>query len=299
MSIRFLVFSDLHFEEMADGPRRVEELAAALEREAPDFCVCLGDLCEPEPANAFIRERLEGCGVPVYYALGNHDTDTHSPEEALRFLGLERPWYSFDRGEYRFIVLNACYCEKDGEVLPYHRRNYKGEGSVYPLIPDEELAWLEGELAGGKRTVILSHQSLVNDFPRRGVCNRAEVRALLEEAGAVLCMNGHDHGSAFEMRNGVAYYAVNAASYMWAGSLIAASAELREKYGRLHGILPYADALRVLVELDGEEIRIKGMQSGYQSVTPRDLGMTVPIWNGVSVLPETSSHVIPMRRKDE
>ncbi len=296
MSIRFLVFSDLHFEQMADGAARVSALAEAIRREAPDFCVSLGDLCEPEPENAWIRRELESAGAPVYYALGNHDTDRHTPEEARAFLGLERSYYAFDRGDYRFLVLDACYFRQDGAALPYHERNYKAAPGAFPLVPDEELRWLAEALRGGKKTVVFSHQSLVNDFPRRGVCNRAAVRALLEAAGAVLCMNGHDHGSAFEIRNGVPYYALNAASYMWAGSLISSSPELKAKYGHLHGILPYADALHVVVELDEEEIRIKGMQSDYQSVRPEDLGLTDAVWNGVSVLPETPSCTFPTRR---
>ncbi len=292
MSIRFLVFSDLHYEQMADGAARLSALAEAIRRNAPDFCVSLGDLCEPEAENAFIRRELESAGAPVYYAIGNHDTDRHMPEQARAFLGLDKGYYAFDRGEYRFIALDACYFRKDGAALPYHERNYKSEPGAYPLIPDEELVWLEDALRGGKKTVVFSHQSLVNDYPRRGVSNRAAVRALLKRANVVLCVNGHDHGSGLELRNGIPYYALNAASYMWAGSLISASPELREKYGHLHGMLPYADALHAVVELDEGEIRIRGLQSDYQSVRPEDIGLKEPVWNGVSILPETLSCTI-------
>ena len=157
--IRFFVFGDLHYGELEDGRRRVAELTARARAQKPDFIVSLGDLCPPA---------LESVGVPVLHTVGNHDTDRHSLAEVLDFLGLSQHHYSFSFGDVIFVVLNTCYLQKAGEILPLYGRNYKerGEGPIrYPVIPPEELAWLDRELDQGEREgkgcVIFSHHSLI------------------------------------------------------------------------------------------------------------------------------------------
>ena len=67
---------------------------------------------------------------------------------------------------------------------------------------------------------------------------------------------------------------------------------MQEKYGYLHGMLLYKQALCVDVEIDDEEIRIKGMDGDYLSVTPDDVELHDYKWNGVSIKAQTSSKVI-------
>jgi len=67
---------------------------------------------------------------------------------------------------------------------------------------------------------------------------------------------------------------------------------LQDKYGYLHGMLLYKQALCVDVEIDDEEIRIKGMDGDYLSVTPDDVELHDYKWNGVSIKAQTSSKVI-------
>lgn len=284
--IRFFVFGDLHDGEVEDGERRVAELAARARAQKPDFMVSLGDLCPPERKNRWIREALERVGVPVFYTVGNHDTDRHSLAELLDFLELSQPYYSFSFGNVRFVVLNTCYLQKAGEILPLYGRNYKErrDGPVrYPVMPPEELAWLDRELDLGEREgkgcVIFSHHSLTNDFPGRGLYNQAEVRALFQGREVLLCMNGNDHGDDFRVVDGVPYYLVNSAAYMWCESIV-----------------PYRDALSVCVEIDEQELRITGMESGYLGETPEEAGLRERIWNGVPVAPRTSSYSIERNR---
>lgn len=75
------------------------------------------------------------------------------------------------------------------------------------------------------------------------------------------------------------------------------SEKLKEKYGYLRGILLYKQALYVDVEIDDNEIRIKGVNGDYLSVTPEDVELYDYKWNGVSIKAQTSSKVI--RRKEE
>ena len=48
-----------------------------------------------------------------------------------------------------------------------------------------------------------------------------------------MCMNGHDHGDDFKMVEGVPYYTVNSAGYVWCGFQMMGSEALRVKYGYL------------------------------------------------------------------
>jgi len=286
--IRFFVFSDLHYGELEDGRRRVAELTARARAQKPDFIVSLGDLCPPEKQNRWIREALESLDVPVLHTVGNHDTDKHSLAEVMSFLGLSQPYYSFSFKDVNFVILNTCYLEKAGEVLPLYGRNYKepGAGPIrYPVIPPKELEWLDRELdksaRKGKSCVIFSHHSLVNDFPGRGLYNQAEVRALFRGREVLLCMNGNDHGDDFRVVDGVPYYLVNSAAYMWCESIV-----------------PYRDALSVCVEIDGHELRITGMESGYLEETPEEAGLHERTWNGVTVAPRASSYRIERNKRD-
>lgn len=295
--IKFTVFGDLHYDEVPDGNRRVDELVAHIKEAKSDFVVSLGDLCKPDEENKkIVLEKLHSIGVPVYHTIGNHETDECNLAEAVAFLGLEKSYYSFVYEDIKFIILNSCYFSKDGEEQPYYKKNYKGEASAYPIIPSEEMKWLQNELSDNKKYVIFSHHSLVNEFRDRGIFNRKEIRELFKGKEVLLCMNGHDHGDDLTMLDGVPFYTVNSATYMWCGVQISSSEKLREKYGNLHGMLMYKQAFCVTIEIDEEEIRISGMEGEYLSVTPEDVELYDYRWNGVSVKPQTSSYIIPLSK---
>lgn len=295
--IRFTVFGDLHFDEVPDGTERVNTLAAHIKEKKPDFVLSLGDLCKPVNENqGLVLNRLMETGVPIYHTIGNHETDACHLDTALDFLSMQAPYYSFMYGDIKFIVLNSCYCSKDGQECAYYQRTYRENHSLYPIIPKAEAKWLEQELGDGKKYIIFSHHSLINSHRDRGIFNREEIRALFRGKDILLCMNGHDHGDAFAVVDHVPYYTVNSASYVWCGSQISGSESLKEKYGYLHGMLFYQQALYADVEIDNEEIRIQGIAGDYLSVTPEDVELNDYRWNGVSIKAQTSSVVI--RRTD-
>lgn len=290
--IRFLAFGDLHYDEMKDGDRRIDELLVQIKENKPDFCISLGDYCNPVVENLPVLNKIKAAGIPVYFTIGNHETDHCHLDDALQVLSLDKPYYSFEYGEYKFIVLNSCYYSKDGKEYPYYGRDYRADGAKYPLILTHEMKWLENELEDEKKYIIFSHHSFVNSFRDRGVCNREDVRQLFQNKKVILCMNGHDHGDDLTIIDNIPYYTVNSASYMWAGWQISHSEKLTKKYGHLNGMLSYKQALCVMVEVDEAEIRIKGMDGEYLSVTPDDIELHDYRWNGVSVKPKTSSYTL-------
>ena len=49
--IRFAVFTDLHYDHIPDGDRRIKEFLDAVRLKNPDFIMSLGDLCYPAAEN--------------------------------------------------------------------------------------------------------------------------------------------------------------------------------------------------------------------------------------------------------
>jgi len=284
--IRFLVFGDLHMEDCTDGRERLEKILCHGKKEQVDFIVSLGDLCFPTERYSYVMDLFGNCGIPVYHTIGNHDVQEWDISHSLRFLGKERPWHAFCAGEYKFIILDTCYWKSEqGE---YHFPNKDRVPSLYPVLPEEELAWLEEQLSDGKKYIVFSHMSLVNPFARRGIANKDAVQQLFEGKDVLLCMNGHDHGSDLKWVNGVPYYTVSSASqFCWWG-VNAHGAEVKNLF--------YKDPLHVIVELDENEIRIHGMESEFESLTPEDVGVFDYRWNGVDVHPCAQSHVLKRNR---
>lgn len=289
MSTKFLAFADLHYDEMEDGDERLNKIVQAIGENHPDFCISLGDFCKPVEKNKDLIRRLDETGIPFYFSVGNHETDRHKMDEVLEFFGASEPYYSFEHEEFKFIVMNTCYCNKDEKDQPFYNCNFKEHGVIFPIVPDTEMAWLEEELNNEKIKIIFSHHSLVNEFANRGVVNRQSVQQLFQTHNVMLCMNGHDHGDRIDEKNGTMFYTVNSASYVWIGAQIASNEEYLKKYGHMRGILPYKDPFYVVVEIHDSKIKIQGMDGEYLSVTPEDVGLHDYKWNGVSILPKASS----------
>lgn len=296
--IRFLVFSDLHYDDAEDGDERINNILANAQSRQLDFIVSLGDLCDPTPANRKVLEKFNSLGVPFYPVIGNHETDESELSAITEFYSLQTPYYSVSYGNYKLIFMNTCYLTENGVEKPFYKRNFKHSTSVYPIVPVNEICWLKKELSDGMKYVIFSHHSFINDFPKRGVSNKSVVQELFCENSVLLCLNGHDHGDSFDCVDGISYMTVNSANYAWLGSQIASSKTLMEKYSYLQGMLQYAQAMSVYIEIDDCEIRIFGEEGSYLSVTPEDVELYDYKWNGVSIKPQISSHRVSLKTVD-
>ncbi len=207
--------TDLHY---ADKPKagsrhyretlsKLEDAAIQFERAEPDFLVELGDLVDRADSvdteqrylktvnkefSAICRER--------HYVLGNHCVDTLKKEEFLGTVEQPASFYSFDRGDFHFIVLDACF-RSDGKA--YGRGNSKWYDAN---IPAAEIDWLRADLnSSARKTVVFAHQRL-DVSTKHGVKNNAEVRRVLESSGKVKAVfQGHSHHNDVKDINGVHY----------------------------------------------------------------------------------------------
>ena len=293
--IRFLVFSDLHYDDCEDGNQRIEYILSKARNKQLDFIVSLGDLCNPTAVNRKVLDKFNSLGVPFYPVIGNHETDCFTLAEITEFYSLAAPYYTVLHGRYKFIFMNTCYLSENSIEKAYFKKNFKQGSPIYPIVPSAEIHWLQEELNDGMEYIIFSHHSFVNEFTRRGVANKLALQELFRNKPVLLCMNGHDHGDSFEYINGVAYMTVNSANYAWLGTQIASSKALMEKYSYLHGMLQYGQAMSAYVEIDDDEIRIIGEEGSYLSVTPDDIELHSYMWNGVSIKPRISFHRINIK----
>lgn len=214
-SVRLGLVTDLHYaDKQPAGSRhyretlsKLEEVAEQFKEDKPDVLVELGDFIDAADSVETERTYLKTINAPFtkicedrHYVLGNHCVDTLKKEEFLEGVGQERSYYSFDRGDQHFIVLDACFRE-DG--TPYGRKNFTWTDTN---IPAAELDWLKEDLkANHKPTIIFAHQRL-DVSNSHGVKNNEEVRKVLEKSGNVRAVfQGHSHQNDLKEIAGIQY----------------------------------------------------------------------------------------------
>lgn len=218
--VRIGLVTDLHYADKPPaGTRHYRESLAKLaeaarqyQQDQPDFVVELGDLIDAADSVevekqflAAIHQPFEALPGDKHYVLGNHCVTTLTKNEFLEIVGQRKSYYSFDQGDFHFVVLDACF-RQDGE--PYGRNNFEWTDAN---IPSEQVEWLRADLrATTKRTVVFAHQRLdvKNSY---GVKNAPEVREVLEQAGNVLAVfQGHSHKNDLSDIKGIHYCTLTA-----------------------------------------------------------------------------------------
>lgn len=292
--IKFAIFTDLHYDHIPDGRRRIENFITNAREAQVDFVIELGDFCRAKEENKVLLHMLDSIGKPHYHTMGNHDSDLFTKEKVMKFLHMDNNYYSFKYGKVKFIVLDTCFIKTGKGYEPYCKRNYNKTKDIYPILPDYQFKWLECELTDDcDYYVIFSHHSFENDFAKRGVYNREEVRNLIDRVNltdkkVLLCINGHDHGDSLKKIGQTYYFGLNAMSYIWLGSQyehFCYSEEIHKQYPGLKDIVLYEEGLHTIITItENGGIEIEGMNGHYQNISPKELGVG-EVWNGRSILP--------------
>lgn len=214
-SLEVGLVTDLHYADRPPAGSRhyretLSKLAEAAEhfgRVAPAFLVELGDFIDAADSVEAelgylkrINREFSAICEQRHYVLGNHCVYTLTKQEFLDGVGQRASYYSFDSGDYHFVVMDSCF-RSDGE--PYGRRNFEWTD---PNIPAAELEWLTADLkATTKKTIVFAHQRL-DVSSHYGVRNAADVRKVLEESGKVLAVfQGHSHRNDHKDIGGIHY----------------------------------------------------------------------------------------------
>jgi 3',5'-cyclic AMP phosphodiesterase CpdA len=219
--MRFALISDVHFGPAAYFGGKLRKLthhAGALTQnfvermndvERPDLVINLGDVIEDKDREADLAAYgqfvsiLAGLSAPVLHVAGNHDQINLSDDD-LRSLwgGHTGPLhYSRDIGGVHFAVLRTIEV-KDTAIH----------------IPDDQITWLEHDLANATfPSIVLMHHP-VSDMRLEGnrwfekfphicrVAERKRVRSVIEGSGKVIAVfNGHVHWNHLDIIGGIPY----------------------------------------------------------------------------------------------
>jgi len=210
--------------------------------EKPDLVLLGGDLVmdsfESDDARTrtqwdlFTRVFKDECAIPVEACLGNHDiwginktkskTTGSEPgwgkKRAMDLLGLSKPYRSFDRAGWHFVVLDS--------VMP------KGESYIGQL-DSQQWEWLEGDLKATRLpTLVLSHIPIVTatqlmntkpDAAGKRTLNDSLMMTetprfaalFLQHPHVKVCLSGHIHEVDRVEFQGVTYLCNGAVSANW------------------------------------------------------------------------------------
>ncbi len=291
--VRFAIASDFHAPDIPDGEHRVATFIKAANDEKVDFIIELGDFCRLDSASQVYRDLWNSFPGSKYHVIGNHDMDRYTFEEYAQGMNMPGRYYSFDHGDFHFIVLDGNNLFDGKKYTHYARANYYVDAKKRAHIDPEQMDWLKKDLAAtNKRCILFSHQSI-----EEALNNGAEVRKILEaenqRAGfkkVVMAFGGHNHSNYSKEINGITYVQINSASYVWIGEPTQTekrySKEINDRFG---GILKYSmtytEPLYAIVTLNSKGATLKGTEAEFMPPTPKDLNMN----DSVGVFPLVSN----------
>lgn len=278
--LMFAIASDFHAQDVPDGEERIASFIRAAKDEKVDFIIELGDFCRLDSASQVYLKLWDSFEGDKYHVIGNHDMDNYTPEEYVAGMKMPGRYYSFDKGDFHFIVLDGNNLYDGKEYTHYAKANYYVNPKMRAFIDPEQMAWLKQDLAAtDKKCVLFSHQS-IEQFLNNG----ATVRQILEEenrrAGfkkVVLAFGGHNHSNYTKEINGITYMQINSASYVWIDKPSMTEKrypkEVNDKYSILKYSMTYTKALYAIVTLNSEGAIVKGTEAEFVPPTPKDLNM--------------------------
>ena len=232
----FVIVSDFHYapldwlSEKDRSGRKLMQYAEPLleklmthvnETIQPDFVVNLGDLVqdygnydEDVAAMQFFWQKFSGFSAPTYTCVGNHDLRATKDRAAVAAaLGYEGTTYSVDVAGIHVVVL--------GTDVDYNAVDAKGTKFEQHWITEEDLVWLEKDLAATELPVIVClHFGVAEDIqegnywfgpcPEEGLIkNRRELKKILKDSGKVRAVfSGHQHWTKTLVEDGIPYYLV-------------------------------------------------------------------------------------------
>jgi Icc protein len=218
--MRFAFVSDVHFGPNAYHAgklrklthRAPELLASVVDQlnrvERPELVINLGDSIEDANREADLAEYgrfvsvLRGSSAPLLHVAGNHDQVNLGDDDLRGLWGHEGPLhYSRDVGGVHFAVLRTI----EHKDVAIH-------------VPDEQLAWLEADLAACRAPAIVLMHHPASDMRLEGnrwfehaphICRIAErkrIRSIIERSGKVVAVfNGHVHWNHLDVIGGIPY----------------------------------------------------------------------------------------------
>lgn len=192
-----------------------------------DFVLSLGDFINDDFHNFDTLTTIAaGLDMPLHHVLGNHDftISPHRKKELFSILNLKRPYYSFLKNKWRFIILDgndiSLYANAEGsgkydqaavQLKKLQDNKAPNAREWNGAVGEKQLAWLEKELMAAQnnreKVIVACHFPLYPDHGTELLWNATELRTLIEASPNVIAyLNGHVHKSQHFHKNGVHYF---------------------------------------------------------------------------------------------
>lgn len=279
--ILFGICADVHQSAGNEVSGRVAAFTREANERKADFIIQLGDFVTPDEAGRKALDAWEQFGGPRYHVLGNHDAEKAGKENVMAFQGQKEKYYSFDAGNYHFIVLDTNYMKIGDKYIDYGGDNYHRD-FFNCYIPDFELKWLADDLEKtDKRCFVFTHATLaLGDWTIYNIHEFQDVIWLAnEKAGfnkVTMCFSGHDHADEHLFKGGVHYVLINSMSHKYIGpkytNFSSKADDVEQYYGNKKFIVPYKDPLYAFVRLKANGlVQIIGKQSEYVGNSPLEI----------------------------
>lgn len=179
----------------------------------PDFVIELGDFIDGRDKNSLemfrkTRKKYQQIKAPKYHVLGNHEVDNFTKPEWLKATENKSTYYYFDQNNYRMIVLDGNYREKNDKVI-----NVDPKKSYYPgIVSPEQIKWLKKILKKSKRykKFVFIHQPPIDESATRErkklLKNAKELQNIFSEYRVIAVFSGHIEELCALEKNEVKYY---------------------------------------------------------------------------------------------
>ena len=279
-TLTFALGADFHAQDMPMGEDYLTAFINAAKDANADFIVELGDFCRLDSASRKYHNIWNSFNGPKYHVIGNHDMDSYNAKDYVAGMGMPGRYYSFDHGNFHFIVLDGNNLHDGKNYTHYQYANFYVDGRMRAFMDPEQMEWLKRDIdATDKKCVLFSHQS-VDTHMRNG----SLVRQILEEANrkagfkkVVLAFSGHDHSNYTKVINGIIYMQINSATYQWVDVPTKTeqrySKEVNEKFPMLKYCVTYDKPLFAIVTLTDNGAVVKGREASFVPPTPVELGL--------------------------
>lgn len=209
---------------------KLKEAIATFNEEKVDFVQNFGDIIQIDFISYEnimpIYDELD-LGIENYHLLGNHEFYIEDDEcqYVPDLLSMSDLYYTYKKGEFRFIVLDAsdyayysnCLHQRDIEDIDVYFNATAGQPNHFiwnSAIGEEQQEWLKEELEKAsqlnEKVIIFSHVPIRPLGNVHNLWNDEEIISIVEESDNVLAyINGHNHSGNYIFKNGVHYLTLN------------------------------------------------------------------------------------------
>lgn len=239
--LRVAHLTDIHLKNEMEAPTKFAKCLHHVQQQSPkvDFILNGGDivfdmnkenLTDINKQWKLLEDIIKAeCSIPTHYCLGNHDVwwsennkgqAVYGKQYSLDKLNLAKPYYSFEKNGWKFIILDSVHLDIDNTW-------YIGK------LGDEQFAWLENELKNTNPSMpilVLTHipiltatlmidEHVVNRWEMLGGEMHTDTAKIInlfyQHPNVKICLSGHIHLRDKVQYNNVTYICNGAVSGAW------------------------------------------------------------------------------------